>query len=553
MSIKANLQALGPAWDEFKRQQGLPASIPVTQGFSLALVRPNGVLLGAEEIESRVAQTESVAAIAANTIHSVFLAEALELTDIEPVEQVTQVVTEADVDGSLAGKFFDLTDEDGPVRVWLDVAERAQISLAQIVTVADLSGAYFDLEDASGPVRVWIKLESVAQLADVTVASVVGIGGNYFDLEDASGPVRVWIDLAGNSQAPATPTGGRLIEVDVLADDDDDAVAGKIEAAVDADDEFSASATDNVVTIANADAGARAVIAVSDEDIFTVAVDIEGRDATAAPATPADGRLIAVEIADDDNAAAVAALVEAAVDDDDEFSASSATDTVTITNADAGLRAAISTSDALLIDVSVDTLGVTAAGAPAIPDNGRLLQVDIIADDTAASIGGDIEIVVHGDAKFTAISNDGTLTITNAAAMALPEAVDGDTGFTITTETEGVTELDGTDLIATGMSVSLDAGTYAVGGSVIVEQEADDVDLKLHFAGILNGALNGATVDALTPLVLANQTGTVVHPVTGIITVSAPGAMVLSAAQNADASGDSTFLHVGTHLIFTKL
>jgi lysophospholipase L1-like esterase len=58
----------------------------------------------------------------------------------------------------------------------------------------------------------------VRQVVTVTCnASVSGsLGGTYFDVYDASGPVRIWYNT-GNSTAPATPSGGRLVSVTIPA------------------------------------------------------------------------------------------------------------------------------------------------------------------------------------------------------------------------------------------------------------------------------------------------------------------------------------------------
>lgn len=44
--------------------------------------------------------------------------------------------------------------------------------------------------------------------------TIAGAGSTFFDIEDSAGIVRVWFDKNNGSTAPATPSGGRLLEVD---------------------------------------------------------------------------------------------------------------------------------------------------------------------------------------------------------------------------------------------------------------------------------------------------------------------------------------------------
>jgi hypothetical protein len=62
---------------------------------------------------------------------------------------------------------------------------------------------------------------NVAAVAYYTIAVgvlAVGLNSLYIDIFDSAGPVRIWFDLSNGGVAPATPTGGRLVEVNSAAD-----------------------------------------------------------------------------------------------------------------------------------------------------------------------------------------------------------------------------------------------------------------------------------------------------------------------------------------------
>src|SRR5690606_610371 len=81
--------------------------------------------------------------------------------------------------------------------------------------------------------------------------------GAYFDIYDNAGPVRVWFDVDGLSVAPSVPMGGRLLEVDIVANDSAVAVATALNTDLDADSQFSSTRLNNVVTAADASVGVR--------------------------------------------------------------------------------------------------------------------------------------------------------------------------------------------------------------------------------------------------------------------------------------------------------
>lgn len=84
------------------------------------------------------------------------------------------------------------------------------------------------------------------------------LNGLYFDVYEGSGagtPVRIWFSTASVGEAPATPTGGRLLNVDLVDNDADTAVATAIGAALADDAGLYATVSTNVVTVKNRTAG----------------------------------------------------------------------------------------------------------------------------------------------------------------------------------------------------------------------------------------------------------------------------------------------------------
>jgi hypothetical protein len=224
--------------------------------------------------------------------------------NIEDLREISTITCAADSSRSLSGDYFDLTDRTGTVRVWFWMAARAEVSTCQCV----------------------------ADVAD-------SLDGTYFDVYDSAGPVRVWYNTGAGAGAPAVPGGGRLLEVTIATNDSAAVVAAATTAILDAEAEF--AATDDgidTVTITASVAGTRSNIAAGTSG-FTVAVSIQGDNASSAPATPGGGRLVQVDIAENDTAVTIAAALAAALEADDEYEAvSDGVSLVTVTDIHIGTR-----------------------------------------------------------------------------------------------------------------------------------------------------------------------------------------------------------------------
>ncbi len=261
-------------------------------------------------------------------------------------------------------------------------------------------------------VRVICKDNAGAAKEKSTVQTVADVssslGGLYFDVYDNAGPVRVWIDVANASTAPAVPAGGRLLEVDISADAAASAVATAVKTAVDADAQFVATNSSNLVVITQADYGTRTDIAAG-TSTFTVSTTTQGArgrlddtyfvlyddhdnsvavwlytDAT----TPASGvtdqsRYISVAIGATDNASTIGGLIATAVTADPDFTASNSSGVVTITNAADGVRTA-ATAGTSTFGVSVSDDGITMS--PVIAWNAAEQDLQLAIDPDAEVI-----------------------------------------------------------------------------------------------------------------------------------------------------------------------
>jgi hypothetical protein len=126
------------------------------------------------------------------------------------------------------------------------------------------------------------RVQTVLCVADVEES----LSGTFFDIADEDGPVRVWLDVDGVSAPPEAPTGGRLLEVDIVEDDSAATVAGKVQTAIHADSKFTATVDTATVTVTNVYAGALADGVDSGDSGFTVTITTPGTDAVPQASVP---------------------------------------------------------------------------------------------------------------------------------------------------------------------------------------------------------------------------------------------------------------------------
>jgi len=159
------------------------------------------------------------------------------------------------------------------------------------------------------------------------------------------------------------------------------------------------------------------------------------------------------------------------------------------------------------------------------PSHGATRSVEITtiaADDTASVIAGKLETAIHADSKFTASSTDDICTVTNVDIEALTDAVDGDTGFTLTTETQGsVLGAEPTGAIWTAIPSARKSQVNGSAGLTAVQFAAS---AELVFDGLTGFSALIATDDTAAD-------GTM------IMTHASTGAATNPALKNADDSG----------------
>lgn len=251
----------------------------------------------------------------------------LGLNNSGSVEISTVEATSADTDGNKSGLYFDVYDKDGPVRCYFDVPERAEVS--QIVATADVSGSLdgdgFIIYDSAGSVGVWFDhgdsgtaapadvaacartIEITGGANDDTAATIATLiqaalnGDSAFSasvlsdtvtITDAAVGTRTNIADSASSATgftfstptngiadvvtPATPGGGRLLAIPLVAGATVAQVASSIAASVGADSNFSV-VSDGVdtATITDAHLGTRTDIAAG-TSTYTVAKTQDG-------------------------------------------------------------------------------------------------------------------------------------------------------------------------------------------------------------------------------------------------------------------------------------
>jgi len=251
--------------------------------------------------------------------------------DTEGNTEVSTIVAEADVGYDTSGIYFDLTDRDGNVaRVWWNTAQVAAKERSNIFSIladnsGDLDGTYFTAQDSAGSVGIWIDVDdsgttipagASASDRDIEVTGVVmddtgvdvaqavwnaldadgawdmdtftgGIASVSFE-DPIAGPRTDITDGdtgfmfetpnngAAQSVAPATPAGGRLLQIDSAVNTSAENNAIAIAAIVDADDEFSAPVpTTDLVTITDLYGGTRTDISAGTTG-WTVATTNQG-------------------------------------------------------------------------------------------------------------------------------------------------------------------------------------------------------------------------------------------------------------------------------------
>lgn len=200
-----------------------------------------------------------------------------------PIEsrEVSTVVAGADTASSLSGKYFDLNDFDGTVRVWMDMAATAAFGsitygvpvISDTVVVNGTTCTYVAAAPTANQFSNIAELEALIEaIALVTstqngtvvsiVADTAGTAGNAITLALGGGNAGTMAisgaTLSGGSAAstaPTAPTTGRLLSVVIVEGSANTVVGAAINSALNADGQFFSTLATATLTITNAGPG----------------------------------------------------------------------------------------------------------------------------------------------------------------------------------------------------------------------------------------------------------------------------------------------------------
>lgn len=213
------------------------------------------------------------------------------------------------------------------------------------------------------------KDERDVEAYDITCVADVAdsLDGTYFRLYDLSGSVGFWIDVddSGTTIPSGASGADRAVEITGIATGDTAAtVASVVAAAINADAQFSASASVADVSVTAATGGALVDPSIGDTG-FTLTMTTQGSDTsnydgkyyltedddglvcfwidvdnsgTFQPSVTADRFVEITTVSANDSASDVLTAVSAAIHADSKYSASLLADDITVTNTDSGYR-----------------------------------------------------------------------------------------------------------------------------------------------------------------------------------------------------------------------
>lgn len=235
----------------------------------------------------------------------------------------TQIVCLADVRGNRHGKYFTLADQNGSVEVWFNLGYHAEITSVEVVnpgasyatagegagfaiavtalnrvafwfntgteTVPDFSGdavdSYVQVDISSGDSATQVATTLAAAVAGIVGTSPVQDGATIYITNSTTDEVNAPNALTSTCNVTRVLTGGpgasppvvadRDIEVNYSVGDSASAIATALQAALDADAQFSATRNTATVTATDAAVGARTDAADVDTG-FTITTTQQG-------------------------------------------------------------------------------------------------------------------------------------------------------------------------------------------------------------------------------------------------------------------------------------
>lgn len=244
------------------------------------------------------------------------VAEETEITavaDIVGNSAEHEITTVGDVGGSLDGLYFTLYDLNGSVAFWIDVddsgtAEPAHgasrsVEISTITTgdsanvvatkIAAVVGADPEFTASSATnvvtavnVGVGAVTAGSAGTSGFTVNQTVAgvdkdsLDGKYFILQDQNGSVAFWFDVDATGTLEPIHGADRSVQIaSILTGDNATTVAGKVEAAIQADSEFTASVVSTVVTAVDNNTGPRPAPSAGTSG-FSMSTSVNGSSGT---------------------------------------------------------------------------------------------------------------------------------------------------------------------------------------------------------------------------------------------------------------------------------
>jgi len=378
----------------------------------------------------------------------------------------------ADTDGSLGGLGLVLDSSSGLFNFWFNVSALSEVTSIRTIADADgsLAGTFFKIDDigASSEHYVWFNVSALAEVTSIrTVADVDGdLAGTFFKIDDlsASSEHYVWMSVSAivettRIQMPADATG------------------------------WPASAADaaffQVRTANDAAAGSAFYVWFSVAGLATDPVAGSGVGIEITTIASADvAAVIATQTASVINAFAFGGSTS--------FTAVASADSITLTQVEVGPVSPFASSGAAASDVTasviVSTLssGLATSVDPAPVVTGVGIQVDILRDDmantVATQVGSAIGLATEQNFGTPTVSATEVL-VTGSIVGPTPNASDNNTGFSISTVTQGLASSVDPAPSVTGIGIRVDidpndtAATIAAQlGSVLqaVSEFADD-------------------------------------------------------------------------------
>lgn len=391
---------------------------------------------------------------------------------------------------------------------------RAGVPTVNSLSGASVSGASATAEvtnivcrkaDATAQVETLTVVNADSGVAEVWTAEILGgskslFEGKYILAYDDVGSVGIWFTASAGSSAPAT---GASRNLRVLMDGGGAAngIAASMQRDIDADSKFSATVSSTLVTVTNASGGPRVDVAYGTvpSSKITLTTTTQGTSGYASKyfnlydengkvtfwmnsgsdAQPSTGavRYVAVTYTGGSSASALGTAIKNAVDADAKFAASNVGAVVTITHStagdvqdgadgNAGFTFAVTTKgqDALAGKsfLTYDTNGSVlwwfsygGATQPGYVADRYVAITTVAAAQSANTVSGHVKDAMEADSQYTATNaSPPTVVATDAATGPRTDAIDIDSGFTITVATQGA-------------GSGIGAGTYKYKATVI--------------------------------------------------------------------------------------